>query len=143
YSFQGSDFANTIGMTASSNASALTSNAATSVGATASPATNTLNMIPLNYNQVTSTYPDPSTSLPQWSAGTAGSFYLLNLHGLAVTQPPTAGSGGGGWFVHGDGADQTKPLADVSSIFQGTTNILTGQLSGPLSSVSSTSLSQA
>ena len=58
-----------------------------------------------------------------------GDLYLLNLHSLAFHQSPLYGSGGGRWFFKSP-ADPTKPLMDVSSIFQGGTNILTGQLSG-------------
>ena len=61
-----------------------------------------------------------------------GDLYPLNLHSLSTTMSPLYGSGGARWFFH-DSTDANalnKPLLDLSAIYQGTMNVLTGQLRG-------------
>ena len=118
--FSAGDFA-AVAMTASPNAQKLVDDANRSVGATASPAINTLNMIPKNYGQTL-------LSDAQQSVGaTPGDVYLLSLHSLAMQQNPLFGSGGGRWYFTNNA---TRPLVEPSSIFQSSGYLLTGRLNG-------------
>ena len=107
-----------------------------SVGLTATPVgLNGLNMSPVDYGQALSSDMNKSLSMTQ------GDLYALNLHSVATQMSPLYGSGAGRWYFHNpsDPNAANLPLLDLSSVFQGSMQILTGQLSGPASGTSTVS----
>ena len=125
---------------ATANSATLLANAnrgfgATAPGGTYAGAAATLNMTPRDYNTYDAA--DMATSLTQ----TQGDLYALSLHSMAVNQHPLYASGGGRWYFHdpNDPSAANKPLLDVSTVFEGSTVLLTGKLSGITLSASLTS----
>ncbi len=119
-SMKGSDFAPRA-LGANTNATALLANINRSVAAP-------LNMVPVD--TIAAGTPIQNERIANMSKSVAaqnGKVYALNLHSLAEQQNPLYGSGGGRWFF-GDAAATTKPLLDVSSIYQGSMRLLTGKL---------------
>ena len=111
-----------------SGGSNLKANAERGVGATKSTPINKLNMAPFDYAESGSKGPW------DWSINVApGNLFALTLPALATMQSPLYGSGKARWFFHDPNKPDaaTVPLMDVSSIFQGSLYVMTGQLSGP------------
>jgi hypothetical protein len=122
-SVKGSDFTPRA-LGSSPNASTLLNNINRSL-------TDPLNMVPVDpITSGTAAQDERIANMNRSVAAQNGKMYALHLHALAEQQNPLYGSGGGRWFFH-DAADPSatsKPLVDLSSVYQGSMRFLTGQL---------------